>query len=356
MNETTSNQERFKTYLRKIGSGEQTSRGMTRKESADALELMLLGEPNPIQIGAFMIAHRIRRPEPQELAGMIDTYLKLGPKIHSGNQNNLPVCFGMPFDGRCKTSPIYPLTSLLLLNANQPVILHGAGRLPVKYGITTKELFLALELDLGNLSINQVQEGLVQNGLALIYQPDHFPIADTLITYREEIGKRPPIASMELIWSAHQEDHIIISGFVHPPTEDRHIKTLQLLGEQNIILIQGLEGSIDISTNRVTNGTYVKNKENRRLTINPKEYSIHVQDIKFTDLETWRSQSLEALKGEGPLYQPLIWNAGVYFWLLGIASDINAGIEKAKRSIASGSARQTLMRLIRWRDSQSTDS
>ena len=65
------NQERFKTYLQKIGSGEDTSRGMTREESADALKLILTAQATPAQIGAFMIAHRIRRPEPQELAGMI---------------------------------------------------------------------------------------------------------------------------------------------------------------------------------------------------------------------------------------------------------------------------------------------
>ena len=83
MNETSANQDRFKGYLRKIGSGEKTSRGMSREESADALELILKGVPSPAQIGAFLMAHRIRRPEPQELAGMIDTYKKLGPNIYS---------------------------------------------------------------------------------------------------------------------------------------------------------------------------------------------------------------------------------------------------------------------------------
>mgnify|MGYP005833889329 CR=1 FL=1 len=61
--------ERFKQHLRKVGSGEHTSKGMSREEAADALDLMLQGEATPAQIGAFLIAHRIRRPEPQELTG-----------------------------------------------------------------------------------------------------------------------------------------------------------------------------------------------------------------------------------------------------------------------------------------------
>ena len=57
-----SGRERFKQHLRKVGSGEHTSKGMSRDEAADAMELMLQGEATPAQIGAFLIAHRIRRP------------------------------------------------------------------------------------------------------------------------------------------------------------------------------------------------------------------------------------------------------------------------------------------------------
>ena len=63
--------ERFKQLLRKIGSGEHTSKGLSRNEADEALELMLTGGASDVQIGAFLIAHRIRRPEPQELTGML---------------------------------------------------------------------------------------------------------------------------------------------------------------------------------------------------------------------------------------------------------------------------------------------
>ena len=352
MNETSANKDRFKSDLRKIGSGEKSSRGMSRDESADALELILEGSPSPAQIGAFLIAHRIRRPEAQELAGMIDTYIKLGPKIYSDSNSKEPVCFGMPFDGRTKTSPIYPLTSLLLLDASQPVVLQGAGRLPVKYGVTTEELFKALGLNLSKLGIDKVQEGFTSNGFAFIYQPDHFPLADNLIKYREEIGKRPPIASMELLWSSHQGKHLIISGFVHTPTESRHLTTLKLLGENNLILIKGLEGSIDIPISKVTTGTLYMEESNKKLKIDPKKYIYNKSELNFVDINIWRTNSFYALDGKGPLYEPLIWNAGVYFWLLGITKSIDLGIEKAQLSISSGSAKLTLQKLIAWRSKQ----
>ncbi len=325
---------------------------MSRDESADALELILKGQPSPAQIGAFLIAHRIRRPEPQELAGMIDTYKKLGPRIISESQAKPPICFGMPFDGRTKTSPIYPLTTLLLLAAAQPVILQGAGRLPVKYGVSTQELFAALGLNLSELSINKVQQCFSQNGFALIHQPDHFPLADSLTRYREEIGKRPPIASMELLWTAHEGKHLIVSGFVHPPTESRHIKTLRILGENNVVMIKGLEGGIDIPISRISTGTHCIKQETKQFTLNARDYCLNSRESIYEDIQIWSNNSLEALDGKGPLYNPLIWNAGVYYWMLGISKNIALGIEKARHSINSGSAKLILKELILWRNKQ----
>ena len=234
--------ELFKKYLRKIGSGQNTSSGLSRKESAEALNLMLKGIASPAQIGAFMIAHRIRRPEPQELAGMLDTYKKLGPKLSSMEGKRRPLCFGLPYDGRCRTAPIYPLTMLILLSVNQPVVLHGGNRMPIKYGVTTAELFKTLGIQLTGLTLDQVQASFNENGLALIHQPDHFLLAENLIQYRDELAKRPPLASMELIWTAHQGEHLIVSGFVHPPTEERAQKAeemcvvfLRMLIEEEVI-------------------------------------------------------------------------------------------------------------------------
>ena len=131
----------FKTYLRKVGSGEHTSKGLSREEARHALELILDEEATPAQIGAFLIAHRIRRPEPQELTGMLDVYRQRGPKLSTTTK---AISFGMPFDGRSRTAPIYPLTALVLAAAGLPVVLQGAGRMPVKYGVSSAELFSAL--------------------------------------------------------------------------------------------------------------------------------------------------------------------------------------------------------------------
>jgi len=344
-----SSREQFKAYLRKIGSGTETSRGMDREEAAAALQMILKAEASPAQIGAFLIAHRIRRPEPQELAGMLDTYAALGPQVRSGNGQRKPLCFGVPFDGRTRTAPIYPLTALVLLSAGQPVVLQGGSRMPVKYGITTHELFTALGLDLTGLSINQVEAGFQQHGLALIHQPDHFPLAESLISYRDDIGKRPPIASLELMWTAHQGQHLIISGFVHPPTESRAWKALEIYGETDLFTVKGLEGSTDLPISRPCILGKVQANAPERLVLHPRDHGCIGKDVAWSELESWRNQALEAMHNQGPLRQALIWNAGIYLWLSELAETIEQGMARAEKALASGASQNMLDQLISWR-------
>ncbi len=341
-------EKRFKNYLRKIASGEKTSRGLSREESADALKAILTGKASPAQIGAFFIAHRIRRPEPQELAGMLDTYLSLGPKLKSVNNQRAPICFGMPFDGRKRTTPIYPLTTLVLLSANQPIVLQGGGKMPIKYGITTSELFKSLSLNVTGSTIHQVQTGFDKNGLAIIHQPDHFKLAEGIINYRDEIGKRPPIASMELIWTAHQGKHILISGYVHPPTEARAWKALDIIGENNIITIKGLEGSIDLPTSRACITARVQNKNIERLILHPRDYNCHSSDIEWKSVPEWSAHALQALENKGPLKTALYWNAGVYLWFSGLTKTLKEGIELTESLLSSGETLKKLSELIKW--------
>ena len=341
--------ERFKVFLRKIGSGEQTSRNLSRAESREALSLMLKGKASAAQIGAFMIAHRIRRPHPQELAGMLDTYLNLGPKLFSNSKTQNPICLGMPFDGRNKTAPIYPLTVLVLISENQPVILQGGKRMPIKYGVTTAELFASLGMELRNLTIEQVQSGFHKNLFGFIYQPDHFPLAESLINYRDEISKRTTLATMELLWTAHEGKHTIMSGFFHQATEELAWQTLKEHNENDFIFIKGLEGSTDLSIARKSIISRLNSNKLEQFNIDPKQYGFFEKDTSWESLENWKELALDAIDHNGPLLKPVIWNAANYLCFSGMANDIQDGIKIASASIESGKVKNTLMQLKKWR-------
>jgi anthranilate phosphoribosyltransferase len=334
--------EQFKQYLRRIGSGEHTSTGLSREEAAHALELMLDGGASPAQIGAFLIAHRIRRPEPQELAGMLDVYRRRGPRLRS---EKAALCFGMPFDGRTRTAPLYPLTALVLACAGVPVVLQGSGRMPVKYGVTAAELFAALGLHLAGQSLSWVQEQLNHWQLALIHQPDHFPAAETLIPYREELGKRPPVASLELLWTAHQGEHLLVSGFLHPPTEARAWQALALAGETQVLTVKGLEGSTDLPISRACVTARPTSSGDGRQILHPRDHGCFGADPAWPGLGAWATQALAALGGQGELAQALVWNGGTYLWQAGVSPDQASGLVRCRELLQSGAVLRHLERM-----------
>ncbi|MDM7937248.1 MAG: anthranilate phosphoribosyltransferase [Cyanobium sp. CZS 48M] len=326
---------RFRELLAKVGSGEHTSTGLTRAEAREAMDLMLLGQVSDAQLGAFLIAHRIRRPSPIELTGMLDSYRLLGPSLSSPGRK--PLCFGVPYDGRNRTAPVLPLLALVLAAADQPVVLHGGDPMPVKYGVTLVELFAALGLEWRGLSLEAVQQRLDRHGLALTHQPDHFPRAQRLLPVRDAIGKRPPVASLELLWTPHQGEHLLVSGFVHPPTESRAWEALDHVGEIDVYTVKGLEGSTDLPTTRAGITARRRHGAMERILLHPRDHGITAQEVAWQTLEIWRDQALAALVGVGPLADALLWNLAVYWWQAERCDSLEAGMEQARALLAARS-------------------
>ncbi|MBM5803467.1 MAG: anthranilate phosphoribosyltransferase [Cyanobacteria bacterium K_DeepCast_35m_m2_155] len=335
---------RFRELIGKVGSGEHTSTGLTREEARTAMDLMLQGTVSDAQMGAFLIAHRIRRPLPLELTGMLDSYRSHGPALETPGQRAL--CFGVPYDGRSRTAPLLPLLALMLASAGVPVVLHGGNPMPVKYGVTLAELFAALGIEWRGLSLNALQQRLSTHQLALSHQPDHFPDADRLLTARDEIGKRPPVASLELLWTPHRGDHLLVSGFVHPPTEKRAWEALAAAGETEVLTVKGLEGSTDLPTSRA--GITARRRgggEPERILLHPRDHGLQGEEVPWLDLDNWRQQARPALRGEGPLAAALLWNLAAYLWLAERFDSLNEALTQARALLAARSGERLLAAL-----------
>ena len=318
---------RFRELIGKVGSGEHTSTGLDRQEAAEAMDLMLRGLVDGAQMGAFLIAHRIRRPHPTELAGMLDSYRRCGPVLETPGRR--PLCFAVPYDGRSRTAPLLPLVALVLASDAVPVVLHGGDPMPVKFGVTLAELFEAIGIPSTGLPLSDLQQRLDRHGLALTHQPDHFAWAERLVPVRDAIGKRPPVASLELLWTPHRGEHLLVSGFVHPPTETRAWQALQECGETDLLTVKGLEGSTDLPTSRAGITARVRRGSTERILLHPRDHGITSAEVPWQGLEDWRTQALAALCGEGDLAPALRWNVAAYLWFAGRFERLEHALEQA---------------------------
>lgn len=348
----------FRELLKKVGSGVHTGKDLSREEAAAATRMMLLQEATPAQIGAFMIAHRIKRPTSEELAGMLDAYDQLGPKLQPWGMGNgkessttpsfsQPVTvFGTPYDGRSRTAPVTPLTALILAAAGVPVLMHGGDCMPTKYGVPLVEIWQGLGVDFSKLTLFQVQQLLETTGLGFIYLPQHFPQAHQLVPYRDQLGKRPPAATLELVWCPYAGNAHIVAGYVHPPTEDRFRHTFEFRGTTNFTLVKGLEGSCDLPRDRtaiiaVSQPGSSSNFE--RILLHPRDYGFAGSEVPLDSTSQLLAQMRDVLQGKSSdLMLAAIWNGGFYLWRCGICPDLTTGLAKAQALFLGGSAAQKL--------------
>ncbi|WNC30453.1 MULTISPECIES: anthranilate phosphoribosyltransferase family protein [unclassified Thermosynechococcus] len=339
----------FRDLLKKVGSGAHTHKDLSRAEAALALQLMLEQVATPAQIGAFLIAHRIKRPTSEEMAGMLDAYNELGPKIPAVETSCPVMILSQPYDGRDRTFPLSPLTALVLAAAGIPVLQHGGDRIPTKEGIPLIELWRCLGVDWSTLTLEQITHCLEQTGLGFVYLPRHFPAAQGLVPYREQIGKRPPIATLELIWNPYQGRSHLVAGFVHPPTEGIMRDALYLHGVHEFTTVKGLEGSCDLPRERTAIIGLARDQDPpwQRLRLHPQEYGMASSNVPWPADTTTAAKMMAAVLAaeEQPLTTSVIWNSGFYLWQGGKADSLNSGLALSSELLRSGRVAQHLQKL-----------
>lgn len=346
----------FRALLQKVGSGTHTSEPLSREEAEAATRMMLLQEATPAQIGAFLIAHRIRRPTGTELAGMLDAYEALGPRLAPAAADRPVLVMGIPYDGRTRTAPLAPVTALILATMGRPVLMHGGERMPTKFGEPLIAVWKALGVDWRSLSLADLQAILMDVGVGLLYLPQHFPLAQGLVPYREEIGKRPPLATLELIWSpyAAADPVHLVPGFVHPPTETMFQEALELRGVRYWTSVKGVEGSCDLPRERtaiiglfrpdIVDGKPATKFE--RLHLHPRDYGFAGANVPLEPLSQTYQHMQDALSGiDSEFLKSQLWNASFYLWQSGVTTDMESGVQLARELLQSGKVFHKLKQL-----------
>jgi anthranilate phosphoribosyltransferase len=281
---------------------------------------------------------------------MLDAYNLLGARISPIANDRQVIVFGSPYDGRSKTAPVSPATAIVLAAAGIPVLQHGGDRMPTKEGLPLIDIWQALGIDWRERTIADLHQSLEQQNLSFVYLPKHFPLAQSLVPYREQIGKRPPFATLELMWSPYLGNQRIVSGFVHPPTEVHIREAFAMHGINEFVTVKGWEGSMDLARSRTNiigvNHGSPSPERFERVILSAAKYGFSSHDPAIADADTIANYIISALKGEPSEYlNSLLWNCGFYLWLCGLAPDINQAIGSAQVIIDNGLAMKKLQDL-----------
>ncbi|WP_019139997.1 DNA-binding protein YbiB [Noviherbaspirillum massiliense] len=128
-------------FIKEIGRGKKGARSMSRDDSRQLYAAMLDGRVSDLELGAVILALRIKGESVDEIAGFLDAAEASFDPIPSPPGEYAPVVIPS-YNGSRKLANLTPLLAILLARQGVPVLVHGVTRDPGR--VTTAEIFQEL--------------------------------------------------------------------------------------------------------------------------------------------------------------------------------------------------------------------
>ncbi|HEY3916355.1 MAG TPA: anthranilate phosphoribosyltransferase [Stellaceae bacterium] len=328
----------FKTVLARLAAGERLS----EEESAVAFDAMMSGNATPSQMGAFLMALRLRGETVEEITGAARTMRAKALPITAPAGAIDTV--GTGGDG-AGTFNISTAAAIVVAGAGVPVAKHGNRNFSSKSGAADILQALGVNLDAG---VGAVQRAMREANIGFLMAPKYHSAIRHVGPTRVELGTRTifnllgPISNPA--GAKRQLVGVFAAAWVRPIAE-----VLGKLGSERAWVVHG-EGLDELTTC----GTSVVAELNRGK-VESFEVTPELAGLKRAKLDELRGGSpaenaaklhvlLEGAKG--PVRDIVLLNAAAALIVAGKAMDLKQGVTIGAQSIASGAAKRALEKLI----------
>ncbi len=228
----------FAQYVRILGKGKTGSRSLTEQEAFDAMQMILKGEVEDLQLGAFLMLLRVKEESHEELTGFVAAARE---SIAAPKAIKVQLDWSS-YAGKKKQLPWYLLSCFAIADQGIPVYMHGAsghteGRLYTEDVLTT--LGIAPAKDWASVE----QQLSVQH---FSYMPLEFlcPPLKRIIDFRNYLGLRSPVHTLSRLLNPLAAPYSMQSIF-HPAYGDSHQQAAVSLGQAHAAVFKGEGGEIE---------------------------------------------------------------------------------------------------------------
>jgi anthranilate phosphoribosyltransferase len=229
----------FAQYVRILGKGKTGSRSLSYDEAYHAFSLILQGQVQDVQIGAFLMLLRVKEESVEELAGFVQAskdHLELPQLEHAIDLD------WSTYAGKRKHYPWFLLAALTLAQHGYKVVMHGVA------GHTSNRLYTEQALlQLGFDSCQNTQHiplHLAQQNFAFIPLQLLSPVLYQLIQYRQLLGLRSPVHTLSRLINPYNAKATLQAIF-HPAYRQAHQQAALRLGYANSAVIKGEGGEFE---------------------------------------------------------------------------------------------------------------
>lgn len=229
----------FAQYVRILGKGRNGSRALNAEESYEAMRMIMAGEVEPIQLGAFLMLMRVKEETGPEVAAFVRAIRETlsipadAPKVDLDWSS---------YAGKKRQLPWYLLAALLLSQNGVRIFMHGAsghtaGR------IYTKNVLPELGIPVAT-SLEEASRQMAESNFAYLDLEHLSPKLHEIIEMRPLLGLRSPVHTIARELNPFGAPYVY-QGIFHPGYRDIHLEAGKELGEPHMAVIKGEGGEIE---------------------------------------------------------------------------------------------------------------
>lgn len=223
------------SYLKVIGRGKDGARPLNESQALDIFSQALDGRLNDLQLGAFVMAMRIKGETTPELSGFVQATRERALQIPGED----PVVLLPTYNGARKLPNLTPLLAQLLAQAGHKVLLHGPEEDPGR--VTSAQIFSALKWPIVRC-LEELHGAWMQQRPALMPTDVLCPSLSRILEIRRSIGLRGPGHTVaKLLDPTHSGMGLRVINYTHPEYYLAHTEFLQH-SKANAVLMRGCEG------------------------------------------------------------------------------------------------------------------
>ena len=329
----------FKALIAKVATGAT----LTCQEAASAFDSMMSGEATPSQMGALLMALRVRGETVDEITGAVTTMRAKMLGVKAPPDAIDVVGTGGDASGSFNISTC---AAFIVAGAGVPVAKHGNRALSSKSGAADVLQALGVKIE---LNAEQVGHCIRDAGIGFMFAPAHHPAMKNVGPTRVELGTRTIFNLLGPLSNPASVKRQMVGTFSKHWVEPM-AQVLKNLGSECVWVVHGSDGLDEITTSGPTSVAALDKGAIRTFEIKPEDIGLpraKPEALRGGDAEHNARALLDVLKGKAGRYRDVaLFNAAAALVVAGKAKDLKDAAGLARKSIDSGEAEGRLDRLI----------
>lgn len=310
----------------------------------EVMEQIMSGQATDAQIGAFLIALRLKGETVDEIAGCARVMREKATPVVTKRTDLVDTC-GTGGDGS-GTFNISTAVAFVAAGAGLGVAKHGNRAMSSQCGSADVLAELGVNIE---ISPQKVGQCIDEAGIGFLFAPALHGAMKHAIGPRREIGTRTVFNVLGPLTNPAGAKCQLI-GVYAPELTDKIAGVLGELGSQRAFVVHGFDGLDEITLTGPTRVSELRDGQVQTRDINPADFGLAVVDaaaLKGGDAAANARILRAVLDGkEGPALDIVLINAAAALVAGGVAENLEEGLEKARATVADGAARGALEKLI----------